>query len=394
MIEYRPPVRQLLILLFLAAPAAARKSSVTPEMDKLLHQGIDAIYMMDFDAADAATSKAIALEPDYPFAYLGRAATDLIRFAYGSEQADPALIKSFEAKTAVAIKVAEDYLKKHPNDPDVLFVLGSAHGMCGRLAIVQRRWVNAFGHGRASMKSIRLAAKLDPELYDAQLGLGMFDYYTATIPKFAGWLAKLMLGGDRKRGLKEIRLAAEKGSYARTAAQMILIEIFLEDPFGARDPDEGLRLARGIHAKYPGSAMLDTAFIVALYEDRRLEEAVKEARAYQAKVKAGRYLATYKAKSHALLGTLLWGAGHKAEALAEFQAGSAARDGGLRTRWMVWSRVRAGQLLDALGRREEALAAYQSAYAERDDWGYRAIIKPCLKAPCVGEKYPGHFSPY
>jgi hypothetical protein len=66
----------------------------------------------------------------------------------------------------------------------------------------------------------------------------------------------------------------------------------------------------------------------------------------------------------------------------------------MRTRWMVWSRARAGQVLDALGRRPEALEAYKAAYAEKDDWGYRALIKPCLKAPCVGEKYPGHFSPY
>ncbi len=394
MIGYRLPVRQLLILLFLAAPAAARQSSVTPEMHKLLHEGIDAIYMMDFAAADAATGKAIALDPAYPHAYLGRAATDLIRFAYGTEQADPALIKTFEVKTAKAIEVAEAYLKLHPQDPDVLFVLGSAHGICGRLAIVQRQWLRAFAHGRASMKSIRLAAKLDPELYDARLGLGMFDYYVATIPKFAGWLAKIVLGGDRARGIRQIIIAAEKGDLSKTAAQLILVEIYLEDDFGARNPAEGLRLMRGIHAQYPNSAMLDSALIVGLYEDKKFDEAVKEAREFQARTESGRYPAMNLAKSHAMLGTLLWGAGDKAQALTEFQAGAVARGDGLRTRWMVWSKVRVGHLLDTLGRRDEALSAYKAAYAEGDDWGYRALIKPCLRAPCVGDKFPGHFSPY
>jgi hypothetical protein len=394
MIEYRLPVRQFLILLLLATPAAARKTSITPEMNKLLWEGIDAIYMMDFAAADAAMAKAIELDPAYPHAYLGRAATDLIRFAYGTEQADPALIKTFDAKIHESIKVAEAYLKKHPKDPDALFVLGSAHGISGRLAIVQRRWLNAFGHGRASMKFIRQAVKLEPELYDAQLGLGMFDYYVATIPKFAGWLAKIVLGGDRARGIKGITVASEKGDYAKTAAQLILVEIYLEDDFGARNSAEGLRLARLVHARYPGSMMLDAALIVALYEDKKYDEAIKEAREYQARTKSGRYPALNLAKSHALLGTLLWGAGDKNAALDEFQAGAEARGGGMRTRWMVWSRVRAGQLLDALGRRAEALVAYKAAYAEKDDWGYRALIKPCLKAPCVGEKYPGHFSPY
>ncbi|MEK7233177.1 MAG: hypothetical protein AAB268_05140 [Elusimicrobiota bacterium] len=387
-------MRQLLILLFLAAPAAARKTSVTSEMDKLLHTGIDAVFMMDFDAADAAMAKAIALEPDYPYAYLGRVAIDLIRFAYASDQSDLSLIKGFEVKTAETIKIAQAYLKKHPGDPDVLFLLGSAHGLSGRMAIVRRKWLQAFGHGRAAMKSIRLAAKLDAQLYDAQLGLGMFDYYVATIPKFAGWLAKIVLGGDRVRGLGEIRLAAEKGNYAKTAAQLILVEIFLEDEFGARNPAEGLELMRAVRAKYPGSPMLDSALIVALYEDRKFEEAVKEASEYQARIKAGRYPAMNLAMSHALLGTLMWASGDKTRALSEFNAGAVARGGGMRTRWMVWCRVRAGQLFDELNHRSEALAAYKAAYDERDDWGYRALIKPCLKAPCVGEKYPGHFAPY
>ncbi|MBI3288642.1 MAG: hypothetical protein HYZ74_03895, partial [Elusimicrobia bacterium] len=185
-------MRQLLILLLAFVPAAAaggtRRTSVTPEMDKLLIEGIDAIYRMDFAAADAASAKAIALDPTYPHAYLGQAANDLIRFSYGTEQSDPALIKSFDDKAAKAITVAQAWLKKHPDDPDVLFVLGAGHGCLGRMAIVRRQWLKAFTHGRASMKSVRRAIKLDPELYDAYLGLGMFDYYVDTIPRFAGWL--------------------------------------------------------------------------------------------------------------------------------------------------------------------------------------------------------------
>jgi len=394
MIEYRPPVRQLriLLLLLLAAPAAARKTSVTSEMDKLLMAGVDHIYLMRFSEASADMAQAIALDPTYPHPYFGVAAIDLITFIYGGKQGDPALLKSFEVKALDSIKKAEAYLKTHPNDPDALFILGASHGMFGRLAIVQRRWLQAFGHGRASMKFVRRAVKLEPELYDAVLGLGMFDYYVATIPKFAGWLAKIVLGGDRERGLKQIRLAAEKGRYAKVTAQMILVEIYLEDPFGAYNPKEGLRLMREVHAQYPGSQMLDSAFISALYEAKELDEALREARVYHGNVQSGKYAATNLSNSHALLGTLLWASGDKDAALVEFVAGAEAR--AVRTKYMVWSRVRAGQVLDALGRRDEALAAYKAAYAEKDDWNLRALIKPCLKSPCVGEKYPGHFSPY
>lgn len=384
----------LAALAFAAAlPAAARPTSITPEMDALLRRGIDAIYRMDFDEADRAAEAAYALDPGYPHAYLGQAANDLIRFSYGTEQSDPALIRSFEAKIAKTIAVAEARLKKTPKDPDVMFVLGAAHGIAGRMAIVRRQWLSAFGHGRASMKFVRAAAKTAPDLYDAQLGLGMFDYYVATIPKFAGKLARIMLGGDRERGIASVKIAAEKGQYALTAAQLILVEIYTEDDFGARDPAEAVRLMAGIRAKYPDSAMLHSAQIVALYEARRLDEAARETREFQARAKSGRYPSVTVAKSHALMGTVLWGAGDRDAALAEFLRG-AEHPAAPKNRWIVWSRVRAGQLLDALGRRDEALAAYKLAYAEPDHWQFRALIKPCLSRPCVGEKYPGHFSPY
>ncbi len=390
MIEYPTAVRQLLILLVLAAPAYPARSSVAPEMDKLVMAGIDGIYRMDFDAADAAARAAMALDPSYPHAYLGAAATDFIRYIYGPAQSDDRLVKSFEAKTDVAIAVAEAWLKAHPNDPQALLVLGSGYGIRARLALERHQYLKGWTNGSRSMKYIRASIKADPDLYDSYLGLGMFDYYVDTIPRFAGWLAKIMLGGSRERGLRELRLAAEKGRYARVAAQLILVEIDTQDEFGARNPADAVRLMTGIHAKYPDSAMLHSAYIVALYEAGNYKEGLREADEYLSRVRSGRYPAASMPMARAMTGTLLWGSGRKIEALAEFRDGSA---GAPHTRWSVWDRVRAGQVLDALGRRGEAVAAYAAAYAEPDKWAFKALIKSCLAKPCVGPSYPGLFSP-
>lgn len=381
----------LALAALLVAPASARKTSVTPEMDALMTAGIEAIYRQDFAGADEACAKALALQPGYPHPYLGRAAVDLIRFSYGSEQSDPALLGTFEAKIAEAVKVSEAWLKAHPDDPDVLLVLGAAHGISGRMAIVRHKWLDAFRHGRASMKSIRRSIKVEPEMYDSYLGLGMFDYYVDTIPRFAGWLAKIMLGGDRERGLREIKVAADKGHFARTAAQLILIEIYTEDDFGARNTAESERLLREIRARYPDSPMFHSGYTVVLYENGQLDDALREAREYQARLASGRYSPQYAAKGRALLGTMLWARGEKDAALAEFRAGAA--DAGSLKKWVVWSRARVGHVLDALGRRAEALEAYRAVLAEPDLWDYAAVIKPCLKKPCVGPQYPGHFAP-
>ncbi len=382
---------QLLILAaLLAAPAAARTTSVTPEMDKLVVAGIDAIYRMDFDAADAAARAAKELDPKYPHAYLGAAATDFIRYIYGPEQTDDHLVKSFEAKTDVAIAVAQAWLKDHPNDTEALLVLGSGYGIRARLALERHQFLAGYTNGSKSMKYIRASIAADPETYDSYLGLGMFDYYVDTIPRFAGWLAKIMLGGNRARGLQELRLAAEKGHFARTAAQLILVEIDTQDAYGARDPKDAVRLMDGIRAKYPDSSMLHSAQVVALYEAGDYERGMKEADEYLARVRSGKYGPTNMSMARALTGTMLWGAGRKDEALAEFRQGL---DGSPVSRWDAWNRVRAGQLLDAMGRRDEAVAEYKAAYALPDKWGFRPIIKQCLAKACAGPGYPGLFSP-
>ncbi|MFI5348269.1 MAG: tetratricopeptide repeat protein [Elusimicrobiota bacterium] len=383
-------MRQLLIILALAAPASARPTTLTPEMDKLVMEGVDAIYRMDFDAADAAAKKAMALNPDYPHAYLGAAATDFIRYVYGPAQSDDHLVKSFEEKADVAIAVGERWLKAHPDDPDALLVLGSGYGIRARLALERHQYLRGYTNGSKSMKYIRASIKADPEMYDSYLGLGMFDYYVDTIPRFAGWLAKIMLGGNRARGLKELRVAAEKGHFARTAAQLILVEIDTQDQFGARDPADAVRLMAEICAKYPDSSMLQSAYVVALYENGQYSDGLRVAKDYEAHVKDGRYPPVNWAMVRAMNGTLLWASGMKDEALAEYRAGTGDNPP---TRWGVWNQVRSGQLLDALGRREEALAAYKSAYAQPDKWAFKAILKPCLSKPCVGSGYPGLFSP-
>jgi tetratricopeptide (TPR) repeat protein len=359
-------------------------------MDKLVLSGIDGIYRMDFDAADAAARAAMELDPKYPHAYLGAAATDFIRYVYGPEQTDDHLVKSFEKKTDAAIAVAEAWLKDHPNDSEALLVLGSGYGITARLALERHQYLKGWTNGSRSMKYIRASIAADPEIYDSYLGLGMFDYYTDTIPRFAGWLAKIMLGGDRARGLKELRLAAEKGHFARTAAQLILVEIDTQDEFGARDPADAVRLMADIRAKYPDSSMLHSAHVVALYEDKKYDEGLLEAREYLARVQSGKYGPTNMSMARGMMGTLLWASDRKEEGLAEYRAGVADVPP---SRWSVWNRVRAGQLLDSMGRREEALAAYKSAYAEPDKWAFHDLIKACLAKPCAGPAYPGLFSP-
>ncbi|MDE2291759.1 MAG: hypothetical protein KGL53_06720, partial [Elusimicrobia bacterium] len=120
----------LLVLALLSAsaalPARAGAGSITPEMDQEVQAGIDAIYSMDFDAAQADFERFKALAPGHPFGDFGLACVGWARYVYGSEMGDDALLKPFDQDVARTVADAKTWLAAHPRDPEALLALGAA----------------------------------------------------------------------------------------------------------------------------------------------------------------------------------------------------------------------------------------------------------------------------
>ncbi|MBI5243196.1 MAG: hypothetical protein HY922_05840 [Elusimicrobia bacterium] len=381
----------LALLLFLSVPAAG--SSISQEADKLLRGGIDSVYRMQFDEADALFQKAADLSGGHPHAYLGRVGSLMTRYIYGTEQSDPSLLERFYVLAEEAGRSSEAWLKNNPGDTDAMVSLGASFGLAARVMTQRRSWIKAYLNGRKAIKYTRAALTHDPAQGDAWLGIGMYDYYTDTYPRFIGVLAKIVLRGSRKRGIKELYQAVKAGRYTDTAAKLILVEIFTEDDFGARDPKEAARLMAEIRAMYPESAMLHAAELVALYEQGRYPQALEGVDAYLLSVREGKYEALQEAKGRLMRGTALWALGRRREALEEFKAGAEIRYKDAPTRWAVYSRIRAGQLLDLMGDHKAAHEQYRLAAAEPDTWGLRRRAQDGLARPWK-DAHPGPMSPF
>mgnify|MGYP001565004877 CR=1 FL=1 len=381
----------LALLSLLPLPSWA--GSVTPEMDKHVMAGIDAIYEMRFDEAEASARKVIALAPEHPYGYFGLAAVGMTRYVYQTDQTDQSLYKPFEAAIEQSIASCNKWLKKHPGDADVLFVLGASYGVSGRIMAVRHDWIKAYLRGRKAMHFTREALKADPKNYDSYLGIGMYDYYTDVYPRVVGVLAKLVLRGSRERGIKELKIAAEKGHFAQIAAKLILVEIYTEDAFGARDPEQALMYARQVRAKYPDSAMLHAAELIPMYVGKQYEAVAAGAEEYMKRVAKGEYPALDAAKGWVIKGTALWALGQKEKALEAIRAGTDIRLGKQLCRWSVWALIRCGQLQDLLGKRDEALKDYKKAAAEVDYWDLKRLAKAGIAKPWTSE-FPGPVPAY
>ena len=68
--------------------------------------------------------------------------------------------------------------------------------------------------------------ELDPTLYDAYVGLGIYDYFIDTMSGVQAVLAAHLIHGDKARGLRELQLAIDKSQHARVEAMTFLIEIY------------------------------------------------------------------------------------------------------------------------------------------------------------------------
>lgn len=389
----------LAVLLWLPLSLPARAGYVpsiskysTPEMDRWLMQGIDDIYAMRFDDAEAAARRVIALSPEHPHAYLGLAGVTLTRYVYETDKSDETLVTPFDKRIQDTISVAQRWVKKHPDDAEGMMVLGAAYGISSRLRLERHEWIKGYLEGRKAVKVTRAAVKADPKLWDAYLGIGMYDYYTDIYPRFIGVLAKIVLRGDRLRGIDTLKLVAERGHYSRLVAQILLVEIYTEDAYGARDGDKAAAIMRELRGRFPDSAMMHSAELVALYEGRRYSEVVSGAEDYLARVARGKYSPIEAGKGNAILATALWARDEKEKALEAFRAAQRVMFKGRPSRWAVWSAIRAAQLEDRMGRREEALKDYKAAYAEPDNWEVRRFAKAGLSKP-FDKDFPGRIPP-
>lgn len=374
------------------APAHA----APPEVEPHILSSIKAIWSMDFDGAEAGLELAKKAMPEYPYPYFGQANVTWVRYVYGTQRTDEALKKRFEAEVEKAIEVSKAWLKTHPKDAEGYLALSGSYGLRSRLSVIQKRWFRTLINGRRAVKMVRKAHKLDPTLHDALLGIGMYDYYADSLPRTVKFFTKLFLRGDRERGIRELKIVAEKGKYSNIAARLLLIEIYTEDRWGAKDPKEAMRIIRDLRERFPMSPIFHQVEHTCLYEDGRYDELRASAREFLKRIDEKRpyYPERSRARMRVVLGTADFAEGRLPEAEKEFrEAGKLAGSGDDPNRWGVWGLVRLGQVLDAQKRRAEAVEAFKRAAAYPDIWDFRKIAKRGAKGRPTLEGGVGQLPP-
>ncbi len=383
-----------LVCLLSASAAALPKYEPLPEDLRLLSKkGMDAIYAVDIEEAKKDFNLALQKYPDHPFPHFGLAMAEWANLEYLEEESDPGLARKYSVLTDKAIAVGRKWIAAHPGDANAYLCLGGIYGLRARLDVLQHHWIKAYFAGRKALSNTRMSLKIDPGLYDAYLGLGLYEYYAGTLPGVVKLLASIMMRGDAAKGIEYLKLCRDKGYFNARAAALLLIEIYTRHGSPYANPELAVKLSKELLATAPEQPQLQFVEIVSLYEDKKYEESRKEMLNYLAAVYALKpgFRKSFLPRVLTAIGdTYLAEKDYDKAAKYFSKAAATLKEDPDRhpARWAVWAMVELGNVYDLKRMRPEALELYRQARSYRDEWGFSESIGRYLKKPFTEDELP------
>jgi tetratricopeptide (TPR) repeat protein len=134
----------------------------------------------------------------------------------------------FESLVRTSIRKAKNRIHAKQNLARSYLYEGMAYALEGRLDGLRAKDLPTARAGKKMRSLLLTAATLDPHLTDAYAGLGIYNYFVATLPAIVRMLRFLvgLPGGSREEGIQQLYEAAEHGDLVRAEAKFYLAKDF------------------------------------------------------------------------------------------------------------------------------------------------------------------------
>lgn len=245
----------LIIAISKSFPQLKTKDQET-RTNKLILQGIDAGIRENYELAGKKFKKIISQEPENPAGYFFLGAcyqTQMIDLESDFRE------KVFYQNMEKAIQLSRKRIEKDKNDIWAHIYLGNAYGAIAVYDAKHKRWWSGLRKGLKAKSAFKKVIELDSTFYDAYLGLGSYHYWASVVTKALRWLP--FFRDERKRGIAEVKLAAEKSLYSKESAKYGLIYIYVEE----KEYDRAIKLAKEMNQEFPESKLFLWPLAEALY---------------------------------------------------------------------------------------------------------------------------------
>ncbi len=232
-------------------------------------QGIDALYNFKFKDAEEKFDEVIKIAPNDPRGYFFKAMIYHYRYTFLRVRTD---FDKFIQLSDNVIDVAEKVLDKYKKNSNAMFYLGGIYGYRGIVRAQENQIVRALWDGRKGYSYLEDAIEANLNNHDAEMGLGMFNYFVSRIPSSFRWMVKIMgFAGDRQKGLEQLERAAAKGIYANNEAKWWLSQFYIAE----EEPERAFYYLDQLSKKYAQNPFYVQRYgNILLYWLRRADEAI------------------------------------------------------------------------------------------------------------------------
>jgi predicted Zn-dependent protease len=247
---------------FLPGEAHASGLDIPPDAKQAIHL----MYLGKTEEAIALAHKLEAARPDHPLGYLIEA--DVLWWNIYCKWSErkyntidawshtrPADADD-SAELALADKVsrlAEAGIAKSDTAEMELYA-GLGYASRSRLLALRYEKMPVARAGVEARKHLLRCLELDPNMADAYLGLGLYNYYVDTLSAMAKILRFFMgiPGGDKREGLRQLEIASTKGELTQMEARFNMAKSLRNYDF---DYARAEQAAAPLVAEYPGNCI-------------------------------------------------------------------------------------------------------------------------------------------
>jgi tetratricopeptide (TPR) repeat protein len=357
------PVACSLFILFLASSTCVGGTVSPASLERvrtLSLSGFALAYNYDFNQANQRFDEALAIEPRHPRPYVGKAMMLFWRYLLSRNAVLKDSCITIADRGIEAAEALEDDLG---DDAETQICLGTLYGYRSFVKGRSKSYLGAAWDGKRSYDCFVRALEINPKAYDAYLGLGLYHYFITFIPKPLRWIASVMgISGDADQGMKELRIAGERGVFAKTEARYYLAQFL---PWHNGDFETGEQIYRELLAEYPANRIID--FSLAVWELRRHDVTAARARLEQllktAPADTSRGIETFVRYK---LAECYFRLNDWPNALAAYRSLLRGYDD---ETYMATALYRAGVCLEFTGRRDSAVAYYRRSAAAHHHFG-------------------------
>src|SRR5215469_2739558 len=258
-------MRTVLVVALLAFPLAAQQ--------KLIDEGFEHFYNLEYDEAVAVFEKAIAQNPSSPDLHNHLAHELVFREMFRNGALESELVsgnnsflrrpklnpsaeteKRFLDEVSKAIELSEGRLKKDPNDATALYAQGISYGLrANYFWVVKKAWRDSLRDATAARKLHNRVSELQPGNVDARLVQGLHDYVVGSLPwgfRMFGFLVGIK--GDKAKGIRTVQEVAAGGNLNRMDARILLCALYRRES----QAKLAVPIVQELIARYPRNYLL------------------------------------------------------------------------------------------------------------------------------------------